>query len=140
MRRGIKIALIVFIVAIVLIGISIPIYLSFTNKTAYHVVEVEKTEYTVADFVDNSELQLYKNGTFHITIQHKSKGLSLTGIGTYQLEGNDYHLKFKKLFARDNNSDVVDYTDREESKTIVCTRSGNRIKSIDHKAQTFYFG
>ena len=143
MKRGVKIALIITVVVIILIAIAIPLYYSFTSKTIYHISGVEKTEFTTSDFVDKSELKLYKNGTFHIVIEHKEKGLSLVGIGTYQNDGKEYQLKFEKLFARDNDSNVVDYTTNEhktERDAISCTRSGNRIKFIDHKAQTFYFG
>ena len=140
MKRGVKIALIIGIIVIILVGISIPLYFNFMNRTVYHLSGVEKTEYTVADFADQSELQLYRNGTFHITIAHKEKGLSLTGIGTYQVDGKKYQLKFNTLIARDNANNITDYTDSTESKNIVCERSGSRIKFIDHKAQTFYFG
>lgn len=143
MKRGVKIALTITVIAIILIAVAIPLYFNFANKTVYHLSGVEKTEFTVDDFAKDSELQFYQNGTFHITIKHKEKGLSLTAIGTYKLEGKEYQLKFEKLLARDNDGNIVDYNTEEhqtERKAISCTRSGNRIKFIDHKAQTFYFG
>lgn len=144
MRRGVKIGLTIAVIAIIIIAIAIPLCSNFINKSVYHLTGVEKTEYTVADFAPKSELQFNQNGTFHINIEHKDKGLSLTAIGTYKLEGKTYQLKFEKLFARDNDGNITDYTTAEEHKAeraaITCTRSGNRIKFVDHKAQTFYFG
>lgn len=144
MRRGVKIGLTIAIIVIIIIGIAIPLYFNLVNKTVYHVTGVEKTEFTVDDFADKSELKFYQNGTFHIIIEHKTKGLSLTAIGTYQLEGKNYQLKFEKLFARNNDGNIVDYTTDEVYKSqraaISCTRRGNQIEFVDHKAQTFYFG
>ncbi len=138
MRRGAKVAIVVGVIVLILIGIAIPIYFNFFNKTVYHVTSVEKTEFTVADFADKSELQLNKNGTFHITIQHKTKGLSLTGIGTYTMENKTYKLTFIQAYARDNEGNIVDYTNN--CNEITCTIAGNRIKFTDHKYQIFYFG
>ena len=137
-KRGIKIAIICAVILALLIGGGLLIYFNFFAKTVYRITGVEKTDYTVADFVDQSELQFYKNGTFHIRIEHKEKGLSLTGIGTYTLEDKTYQLSFVKAFARDTNNTVIDITD--QCAAISCTRSGNRIKFIDHKSQIFYFG
>ncbi len=137
-RRGVKIAIICAIIAVLLIGGGLIIYFSFFNKTVYHVTGVDKTDYTVADFKANSELEFYKNGTFRIRIEHKDKGLSLTGIGTYTLDGKTYQLTFIQAFGRDTNDQVVNIIDQCDK--ITCTRSGNRIKFTDHKTQTFYFG
>lgn len=138
MRRGAKVAIIVAVIIVILIGVAIPIYFNFLNKTTYHITGVEKTEFTVTDFVDKSELQLNKNGTFHVTIQHKTKGLSLTGIGTYTLDNKTYKLTFIQAYARDNEGNIVDYTNN--CNDITCTLVGNRIKFTDHKYQIFYFG
>ena len=140
MRRGVKIGIIIGTVVLILIGISIPIYFNFINKTAYHITGVEKTTFTVADFNDKSELELYSNGTFHIQIIHKEFGLSFTGIGTYELEEKTYHLKFIQAYARDNYGNIVDYTSQCNTSSITCTRNGSRIKFTDHKNQIFYFG
>ena len=139
MKRGAKIGLICGIIAVVLIIVAIVIYFVFFNKNDYRVVGVEKTDYQVADFVDNSRLKFYDNNTFHIHIEHKSNGLSLTGIGTYTLEGNTYKLQFTQAYARNTSNIIVDITNTQ-SKEITCTRSGNRIKFTDHKYQVFYFG
>ena len=138
MRRGVKIALIISIVVLILIGIAIPIYFNFMNKNTYFITRVEKTEFTSKDFVENSNLQLNKNGTFHVNIAHKEKGLSLTGIGTYTVQDKTYHLHFTQAYARDNEGNIVDYT--TQSSNITCMRVGNRIKFTDHKYQIFYFG
>jgi len=138
LRRGTKIALIIGIIVLILIGIAIPVYFNFFNKTVYHVTGVEKTEFTVADFAEKSQIQFNKNGTFHVIIEHKEKGLSLTGIGTYTLENKTYHLNFTQAYARNNESNIVDYTD--QCSDITCTLTGNRIKFTDHKYQIFYFG
>jgi|GEM_PF-4351101 len=138
MRRGVKIGIIIGIVVVILVAIAIPVYFNFMNKTVYHVTGVEKTDFTVADFVDNSELRFFKNGTFHVQIEHKEKGLSLVGVGTYTQSSQTYQLTFVQAYARDNEGNIVDYTD--QSSEITCERSGSRIKFIDHKGQTFYFG
>ena len=137
-RRGAKVAIAVGVIILILIAIAIPVYFNFLNKTVYRLTGVEKTEFTVADFVDQSELQFNKNGTFHVTIQHKTKGLSLTGVGTYTLEDKTYKLTFIQAYARDNEGNIVDYTDH--CNEITCTLAGNRIKFTDHKYQIFYFG
>ncbi len=136
-RRG-KIAIIVVTVVLILLGIAIPVYFAFINKPVYHITGVEKTTFTVADFADKSELQFFDNGTFHVRIEHKIEGLSLTGIGTYTQDGKTYKLKFHKAYARDNHGDIVDYTNYCDR--ITCIRTGNRIKFTDHKFQIFYFG
>ena len=138
MRPGVKIGIIIGIVVLILVGIAIPVYYNFVNKTVYHVTDVDKTTYTAAEFTDKSELQFFKNGTFHIHIEHKDNGLSFTGIGTYTKDGNTYQLTFVQAYARDNDDNIVDYTDH--GNEVSCERSGSRIKFIDHKGQTFYFG
>lgn len=138
-KRGTKVAFIVVIIILVIIGISIPIYFNFTNKSAYHVTDVEVTEYTAADFADKSELKLFQNGTFHVRIEHKTKGLSLIGIGTYSTDDKTYQLNFTSAYARDNVGHIIDYTTECNTK-VTCSRSGSRIKFTDHKYQTFYFG
>ena len=142
MRRGIKIGIIITILVIAIVGVGFTIYFNFNNKNAYRVTAVEKTDFTVADFVDKSELQFSQNDTFHIQIIHKEKGLSLIGIGTYTLDNKTYHLTFIQAYARDNEGNIVDYTTtcNNAETGITCTRSGNRIKFTDHKGQTFYFG
>lgn len=139
-RRGTKIAIIVtIIVTLILIGIAIPLFHNYFNRTVYHVTALaDTTEFKASDFADKSELKLNKNGTFHVYIYHNEKGLSLAGIGTYKKDGDNYVLTFIQAVARDNNGDVVDYTDR--CGDITCKRSGSRIKFTDHKYQTFYFG
>ena len=137
-RRGVKIGIIIALVVIILIAIAVPLYFNFANKSAYHVTGVEKTEFTASDFVDKSELKFYKNGTFHVHIEHKEKGLSLSGIGTYKQEDKTYQLTFLQAYARDNNGTIVDYTDK--CNEITCVRTGSRIKFTDHKYQIFYFG
>ncbi len=138
MRRGAKIALIITIIVLILIGIAIPVYFNFFNKTIYHVTGVEKTEFTVADFAEKSQIQFNPNGTFHVIIEHKERGLSLIGIGTYTLENKTYHLNFQQVYARNNEGNIVNYTD--QCSAITCTLTGNRIKFTDHKYQIFYFG
>ncbi len=140
MKHGVKIFLIIISILIILVGVTVVVYLNFGKKTVYHVIGVEKTEYTVADFAEKSELQFYNNGTFRIMIEHKEKGLSLTAIGTYQLDHQNYQLKFERLLARNTEGEIVNYTDSEESKAITCTRRDKTIIFVDHKAQTFYFG
>ena len=142
MRRGVKIGIIIGVICLIFVGIGVSIYYNFTDKSTYHITTVEKTDFTVADFVDKSELRFFKNDTFHITIEHKEKGLSLTGIGTYTIDNKTYHLTFIQAYARDNEGNIVDYTTEcnQAATGITCTRSGNRIKFTDHKGQTFYFG
>lgn len=138
-KRSTKVAIIICSIVVVLIGIAIPLYFNFTNKSTYRVTDVEVTEYTAADFIDKSELKLYQNGTFHVRIEHKDKGLSLTGIGTYTTDDKIYQLKFTRAYARDNEGHIVDYT-TQCNATVTCSRSGSRIKFTDHKYQIFYFG
>ena len=137
-KRSTRITIIISVIVVIIIGIAIPLYFNFSSKTAYQVTAVEKTEFTAADFAEKSELQFNANGTFHVHIAHKEKGLSLTGIGTYTTEGKTYQLKFIEIFARDNNGDIVNYMDK--CNDITCARVGNRIKFTDHKYQIFYFG
>ena len=142
-RRGVKIAIIIGIVVIILIGIAIPVYFYFMNKTVYRVTGVGQTSnFTVAEFVDKSELQFNKNGTFHITIAHKEKGLSFTGIGTYTMKDQTYQLTFLQAFVRDNIGNIVNFNDisDEARDNVKCVRTGSRIRFTDHKNQTFYFG
>lgn len=138
MKRGVKIGLIIGITAIVLVLAAVVVYFTVFYKKTYQVVGVEKTDYKVADFVKDSELQFFDNKTFHIHIEHEGNGLSLTGIGTYTKEGKTYKLEFIKLYGRDTNNMIVDLMDKREE--ITCTTSGNRIKFTDHKYQIFYFG
>ena len=140
-RRSTKIAIIVIIVTVILIGIAVPLYFNFANKSVYHVTGLEKTTFTVEDFAEHSELRFYKNGTFHVRLEHKEHGLLMTAIGTYTLDGKTYQLTFTQAYGRnasDDSTDIVDIT--EQCKKISCVRSGNRIKFIDHNSQIFYFG
>ena len=139
MRRGVKIGLIIGIIVIVIIGIAVPVYFNFINKSVYHITGVDKTDLTAADFTDNSELQFFKNGTFHVYIEHKEKGLSLTGIGSYNKEDKTYKLTFVQAYARDNEGNIVDYTEQSNTE-ITCEQSGSRIKFSGYNGQTFYFG
>lgn len=138
LKRGSKIAIIISIVALALVGITLTLYFVFFKKDSYQLVDVEATEFSADDFTKTSKLVLNQNNTFSIRIEHKTKGLSLTGIGKYTLDGKTYKLTFIKVFARDINDSIVDIT--EEAQDITCTRSGNRIKFTDHKFQTYYFG
>lgn len=138
MKRGVKIGIICGVIIVLLIIVSIIVYFAFFQKKEYRVVGVEKTDYEVADFAEKSELKFFENKTFHIHIEHKENGLSLSGIGTYTTEGNTYNLKFIQAYARDVNNIIIDVTNL--SNEITCTRSGNRIKFTDHKYQIFYFG
>lgn len=136
-RRG-KIAIIIIAVILILIGIAVPFYFYCLNKTDYAITGIEKNGLKVEDFVADSKLQFYQNGTFYVQIKHKDKGLSFTGIGTYKQDGKTYQLKFYRAYARNNEDNIVDYTD--QCNDITCVRTGNRIKFTDHKSQTFYFG
>ena len=127
LKRGSKIAIIISIVALALVGITLTLYFVFFKKDSYQLVDVEATEFSADDFTKTSKLVLNRNNT-----------LSLTGIGKYTLDGKTYKLTFIKVFARDINDSIVDIT--EEAQDITCTRSGNRIKFTDHKFQTYYFG
>lgn len=138
MKRGIKIGIICAVVLLFVVLVGLIVYFNFFAKTSYRIVGVEKTDYTVKDFVDNSELKFFKNSTFHVRIEHRDKGLVLTGIGTYQLNGDTYELKFVQVYARDTSNTVVDITDQCDA--ITCKRSGNRIKFTDHNSQIYYFG
>ncbi|MBR4418535.1 MAG: hypothetical protein IKT33_00870 [Clostridia bacterium] len=138
LKRSAKIGIVIAIVAVVIISVAIVVYFAFFQKDTYHIVGVEATEFKVEDFTETSELTFNKNNTFRIHIEHKEKGLALTGIGTYTLEKKTYHLTFTQIYARDLNDTIVDITNQTE--TITCTRSGNQIKFTDHKAQIYYFG
>ncbi len=138
LKRSTKIGIIITVVAAALIGIGLFAYFTFFQKDNYRIVGVEATEFSTEDFVENSKLIFHKNNTFSIRIEHKEKGLSITGIGTYTLENKTYHLTFIQAYARDLNDTIVEIT--EETKTITCTKSGTRIKFTDHKNQTYYFG
>ncbi|MCQ2381981.1 MAG: hypothetical protein MJ054_01610 [Clostridia bacterium] len=137
-RRNVKLIIIIGVILTLLVGISVAIYITYKNKSEYHVIDVDKTEFTKADFVEKSSLKFYSNGTFHVTIEHKDKGLSLAGIGTYEVDKKIYHLTFTKAYARDNEGNIVEYTNQCDN--ITCLRTGNRIKFTDHKNQIFYFG
>lgn len=138
MKRSVKIGLICGISVLLLVVIGVGIYVYFFSKTSFSIVGVEKTEYTVADFADKSELKFYQDGTFHVRIEHKTIGLILTGIGTYQVEKDTYKLSFVHASARDTSNNVVDITGSCEA--ITCKKSGSRIKFTDHNAQIYYFG
>lgn len=138
MKRGVKIGIICGVIALVLVIAAVAIYFIFFAKKSYKIVEVDKTAYTVADFVDHSELRFFDNNTFHVHIAHKGNGLSFTGIGTYEKNGKEYKLTFTQAYARNASNIIVDLT--EESKNITCVKSGNRIKFVDHKSQIYYFG
>lgn len=146
MKRGVKIGIICGTIGIILLCIGIYVYFNFFKKETYEIVGIEKTTYKVADFTKNSELKFYDNHTFHIRIEHKDVGLCFTGIGTYTLEGKTYNLEFVQAFGRDTENQIVDIMpmmdddDNYIIDKITCTRSGNRIKFIDHKSQIFYFG
>ena len=141
-RRGAKIAIIVITVVVILIAIAIPNYFTFFNKTVYQLSDVsDVSQLTINDFSDKSEIQLYKNGTFHLHIELKENGTVLTGIGTYSLDNKNYKLKFIQAYGQDNDGNIVNCTDQCNDETqISCTRSGNRIKFSGFKSQTFYFG
>ena len=138
MKRGVKIALICAAVLILVLIIGLVVYLNFFAKSGYRIVGLEKTDHQVSDFADNSELQFFKNGTFHVRIEHKEIGLILTGIGTYTKDGDTYELKFIQAYARDTNDTVIDIT--KNCEAITCKRSGNRIRFTDHNSQIYYFG
>lgn len=138
LKRSTKIGIIAAIIAAILIIAVSVVYFAFIKKDNYHIVDVEATEFSAKDFSEKSELLFNKNKTFSIRIEHKDKGLSLTGIGTYTLEGSTYTLTFVQAYARDINNTIIDITDQTEK--ITCTRSGNRIKFTDHKFQIYYFG
>ena len=138
MKRGVKISIICGVIALILVITAIAIYFMFFKQNTYKIVGVEKTDYEVADFVEQSELKFFDNKTFHVHIEHKGNGLALTGIGTYTMDGNTYQLTFSQLYARNVSNVIVDLTN--ESENISCTKSGNRIKFIDHKSQIYYFG
>ena len=140
MKRGVKIGLIAGTVLIMVLVIGLVLYFNLTNKAAYHIVGVERTDHTAKDFVDGSELQFFDNGTFHVIIKHKTIGLVLTGIGTYELNNNTYELTFTKVLARNTNNTMEDITNTEVCNAITCKRSGNRITFTDHNAQIYYFG
>ena len=138
MKRGVKIGIICGVVFVLLLCVGLFVYFNFFAKTSFHIVGVEKTSYDIDDYVKESELQFHKNNTFHVQIEHKEIGLLLTGIGTYTLEGDTYKLTFIEAFARDTNNTIVNILGK--SNEITCTRSGNRIKFVDDKAQIYYFG
>lgn len=138
MKRGTKIALICGVIALILVIAAVAIYFIFFAKKTYKIVGIEKTDYKVADFVDQSQLRFFDNNTFHVHIAHKGNGLALTGIGTYTQEGKTYKLTFTQLYGRNVSNVIVDLT--EEAKNITCVKSGNRIKFTDHKSQIYYFG
>lgn len=145
MKRGVKIGLICGAILVVLIGIGIFIYFNFFAKDTYQLVGVEITDFEVADFTDDTEIKFYKNNTFHIHIEHKDLGLSLTAIGTYTLENKTYHLEFTQAYSRNVYNEIENITsalndENSDLPKISCTRSGNRIKFIDHKSQIYYFG
>ncbi len=137
MRRGIKWSIIVASLSVALVGIGLLVYFTVFNKNGYHVAAVEHTEYTAADFQD-SDLQLYDNGTFHIRIVHRDKGLFFLGLGTYTQKGNDYYLTFQQAIGRQQN--VLSDQMAKFSDVMVYTKSGNRIKFIDNNQQIYYFG
>lgn len=137
-QRGIKIAIICAVVAVVLVGAGFLIYFNFFQKSAYRLVDVELNTYTAKDFTNQSEIEFHDNGTFHVHIEHKTIGLLLTGIGTYTKDGNTYQLTFVQAYGRKTDNTIDDLTD-QCNKEITCTRSGNRIKFI-YKSQIFYFG
>ena len=138
MKRGTKIALICGVIALILVIAAVAIYFIFFAKKTYKIVGIEKTDYKVADFVDQSQLRFFDNNTFHVHIAHKGNGLALTGTGTYMQEGKTYKLTFTQLYGRNVSNVIVDLT--EEAKNITCVKSGNRIKFTDHKSQIYYFG
>ena len=138
LKRSTKTGIIIAIIAVLLVGIALALYFTIFKKDSYHIVDVEATEFSAKDFTENSELIFNKNNTFSIRIEHKEKGLSLTGIGTYTLDGKTYQLTFVQAFARDVNNTIIDITN--ETAEITCTRTGNRIKFTDHKFQIYYFG
>lgn len=137
MRRGIKWSIIIAALCLALIGIGLLIYFTLFHKNGYHVVAVDHTEYTAADYQD-SDMQLYSNRTFHIRIVHQEKGLVFLGLGTYTQKGNDYYLTFQQAIGR--QSDVISDQLAHFSDVIVCPKSGNRIKFVDHNSQVYYFG
>lgn len=138
MKRGAKIGLISGVSVLLLVVLGVGIYFYFFFKTTYSVVGVERTDYTVADFSDRSELKFYQDRTFHVRIEHKTIGLILTGIGTYKYENKTYKLTFIHADARDTHDTVVDITDSCDA--ITCVKSGSRIKFTDHNSQIYYFG
>ena len=86
----------------------------------------------------------YENLTFHIHIEHKDNGISLTAIGTYQLDGDTYQLDFKQIFVRNIHNEVISLLGDSEDviamrQNITCVRKGNQIVFTDHKSQTYYF-
>ena len=137
MRRGIKWSIIIAVLCLALVGIGLLVYFTLFNKNGYHVAAVEHTEYTVTDF-KRSDMQLYSNGTFHIRIVHEEKGLVFLGLGTYTQKGKEYYLTFQQAIGRQN--DVVSDQMAQFSDVVVCTKSGNRIKFVDHNRQVYYFG
>lgn len=138
MKRGVKIGLIIGAILLLVVLVSLVVYFNFFAKTTYHIVGVEKTTHQAADFKANSELKFYKNGTFHVRIEHDDIGLVLTGIGTYTLKDKTYELKFDKIYARNTEDTVVDITGQCDA--ITCKRYGNRIQFTDHNSQIYYFG
>lgn len=137
MRRGVKWSIIIAVLCVVVVGIGLLVYFTVFNKKGLHVTAVEHTEYTAADF-QGSDMQLYSNGTFHIRIVHKDKGLFFLGIGTYTQKGNDYYLTFRQAIGR--QQDVLSDQMAKFNDVMVYTKSGNRIKFIDNNQQIYYFG
>ena len=141
MKKGIKIALIVSVLVIIVAVIGGVIYFNFFNKSVYRITGLgSTTDYKVSDFTDKSTLEFFDNDTFHVHIEHKEKGISLIGIGTYTLKNKTYQLTFTQIYARDTDNQIIDITDQPACAAITCQRSGNRIKFTDHKAQIYYFG
>ena len=145
MRRRTRNLLIIAVATLAIITIAIFIYFNFFNKHTYHIVKLsDATEFTASDFVDKSELEFYENQTFHIHIEHKDNGISLTAIGTYKLDGDTYQLEFVQIFARNIHNEIVNLLgDNEDAvamrKKISCVRKDKQIVFTDHKNQTYYF-
>lgn len=137
-KRGVKIGIVIAVVLLAVLIIGLIIYINFFTKSAYHVVGVEKTTYTTADFAENSTLEFHRNGTFSVRIEHREIGVVLTGIGTYTLEDNNYNLKFLEVYGRDTNNTIINITNQNDA--ITCKKSGNRIKFTDQNSQIYYFG
>ena len=91
MKRGVKISIICGVIALILVITAIVIYFIFFKQNTYKIVGVEKTDYEVADFVEQSELKFFDNKTFHVHIERKGNGLALTGI-EYLTDASSYQL------------------------------------------------
>ena len=121
------------ILVFVLASVGLILFFTLNRHDSYKICGLEHNEYTVADFVDKSELKFYANNTFHLRIEHKDKGLSLLGIGTYTSTNDTYTLTFTAALDHQFNKLDLD--------PIVCERSNNRIKFTNpNNGQVYYFG